>query len=195
MSIETKLINVIEKTVPKTVKEIESVLKRPYWSGINVGEAFESIFAGMSNKLEFECIHEGKKGGLVDIYYKLPAILQIKTTHPDTLKVKGYFQFCRCKSKDFDSAISETRQKFIEAFDQYKSKEFYLMYHNFKAQTTNLYLLASKANNKVTFHKEFLSGNSGFMSKDYLNVSKSNLELVWSKNWSVLNGKARKERS
>lgn len=177
------LVSMVEAVLPKTVEEINSVANRPYWGTVNVGEAFERIFSGFANEMGFENDCVGKAGSVVDIEVLSHSMLiQSKTTHPKTKNPKSSFQFCRTSAKTPDAAVSNVRTKFFEAFAGALVKNFYLLHHDFKAQKTTIYLLASKTD-RVKFHGKFLNGQHGSMSKDYLMVPKSDLMKVWEKFW------------
>jgi hypothetical protein len=177
------LISVTNKVLPRSVQEINHVLSRPYWEGVNVGEAFERIFSGFANEAGYDNDFDGKRGSVVDIRFHNPSYLvQVKTTHPLTKKPKGSFQFCRSSGKYLDEAVLDVRGKFFRVFNRSSAKEFYLLHHDFKARKTIIYHLASKKE-RVKFHGEFLSGNNGYLSKDYLVIPKSDLVKVWEKEW------------
>lgn len=179
---QKNLIRAIEAVLPKAVKEVNSVINRPYWGTVNVGEAFERIFSGFCNDAGYGNDCEGKKGGVVDLYFHIPAMVQVKTTHPKTKANTSSFQFCRTPAACFEDAVQDVRGKFFQAFKQYQAHDFYLLYHDFKNAKTTLYLLATK-DSRVKFHGEFLSGERGCMSKDYIMVPKSDLQVVWEKQW------------
>ncbi len=176
------LIKAVEKVLPKAVKEVNSVINRPYWGTVNIGEAFERILSGYCNEDGFGNDCEGKKGGVVDLYFHIPAMVQVKTTHPKTKEPKSSFQFCRTPSTNFEDAVQDVRGKFFQAFKQYQAREFFLLHHDFKNRQTTIYLLATK-DSRVKFHGDFLSGERGCMSKDYIMVPKSDLMKVWEKVW------------
>jgi hypothetical protein len=177
------LINVTNKVVPRSVKEINEVLSRPYWGGINVGEAFERIFSGFANEDGFDNDFDGKRGSVVDVRFHNPSYLvQIKTTHPLTKSPKSSFQFCRNTGKHLDEAVGEVRNKFYQVFNRSTSKEFYLLHQDFKNNKSIIYHLATKTD-RVKFHGTFLNGDNGYLSKDYLVVPKSDLVKVYDKQW------------
>jgi hypothetical protein len=177
------LINVTNKVVPRSVKEINNVLARPYWNGINVGEAFERIFSGFANEEGYDNDFDGKRGSVVDVRFHNPSYLvQIKTTHPLTKNPNYSFQFCRNTGKCLDEAVSEVRTKFYKIFNRSSAKEFFLLHHDFKNKKTIIYHLATKGD-RVKFHSKFLNGDNGCLSKDYLVVPKSDLKKVYEKQW------------
>lgn len=177
------LTKVVDKVLPKAVKEIEDVLSRPYWAGINVGEAFERLLSGYANEAGFDNDFEGKNANVVDIRFHSPSYLvQVKTTHPLTKKPNSSFQFCRTTGSNVDEAISDVRTKFFRVFNRSTAKEFYLLHHDFKARKTIVYHLATKSD-RVKFHGKFLNGDNGCLSKDYLLVPKSDLLKVYEKVW------------
>ena len=182
-STEKYLVKMIDAVLPKAVAEINSVISRPYWGTINVGEAFERIFSGFANDKGFPNDCEGKKGSVVDLYvHRNGSLVQIKTTHPLTKNHKYSFNFCRTSASHVDEAVQEVRTKFFRAFNQYASKSFYMIHHDFKNKKTELYLLATK-DTRVKFAGKFLNGDHGCMGKDYLVIPKSDFKLVWEKSW------------
>ena len=179
-----KILQIVNTITPLVVKEIDKVLSRPYWKGINVGEAFESLYAGYSTEKEFENLplcQDKKNPTVVDIhYYCVPSNVQIKTC---TGQSKPYIKLCRC-TKDavkggVDACIDEAIAKWKKSFKDNKCNRFYMIYHDFITKTTTVYLLATvNENGRIVFHGNFLDGSRGSLSKDYLVIPRIGLEVV-----------------